>query len=85
MYSHNSQLITRSRSIFYLIARPHLLIHCQNEETQTHREELKKALGGRLDLRQLLDTPDGARAASRWVLHSGRLPQFSLARTLLYE
>jgi hypothetical protein len=63
----------------------HLLIHCQKEEIQAHREELKKAGGGRLDLRKLLDTPDGAGAASRWVLRLGRLTQFSLARTLLYE
>jgi hypothetical protein len=61
----------------------HLLIHCQKEELQ--REELRRVSGGRLDLRRLLDTPEGAGVASRWVLRSGRLSQFSLARTLLYE
>jgi hypothetical protein len=61
----------------------HMLIHCNREDVQ--REELKRASGGRLDLRKLLDTPEGARVTSRWVLHSGRLPQFSLARALLYE
>ena len=61
----------------------HMLIHCQKEETQ--REELKIVGGGRLDLRKLLDTPEGAGVASRWVLRSGRLSQFSLAKALLYE
>ena len=61
----------------------HILIHCNREDVQ--REELKRASGGRLDLRKLLDTLEGAGVASRWVLRSGRLPQFSLARVLLYE
>jgi hypothetical protein len=61
----------------------HLLIHCQKEEIQ--RKELKGASGGRLDLKRLLDTPEGAGLASRWVLRSERLSQFSLAKALLYE
>ena len=61
----------------------HMLIHCNKEIVQ--REELKRASGGRLNLRKLLDTPEGARVTSRWVLRSGCLPQFSLARALLYE
>jgi len=60
----------------------HVLIHCEKEIEQ--RGELRKAGGGRLDLRKLLDTPEGARVAGRWVVRSGRLPQFSLARALLY-
>jgi len=61
----------------------HILVHCQKEVAR--REELREVGSGRLDLRKLLDTPEGARVASRWVLRSGRLPQFSLARALLYE
>jgi hypothetical protein len=61
----------------------HVLIHCQKERGR--REELKERCGGRLDLRKLLDTPEGAKVASRWILRSGRLPQFSLARVLLYD
>jgi hypothetical protein len=61
----------------------HVLIHCQREAAR--RGELREVDRGRLDLRKLLDTPKGARVASRWVLRSGRLPQFSLARALLYE
>jgi hypothetical protein len=34
-------------------------------------------------MRKLLDTVEGAGVASRWVLRSGRSPQFSLARALL--
>jgi len=41
----------------------HLLIHCQKEEIR--REELKRIGGGRLDLKKLLDTPEGAGVASR--------------------
>ena len=61
----------------------HILIHCPKESE--HREELRKIGGGRLDLRKLLDTPEGARVTSRWIVRSGRLHQFSLARVLLYE
>jgi hypothetical protein len=61
----------------------HILIHYRKEEAQ--REELKRVGNNRLDLRKLLDTPEGARATSRWVLRSERLLQFSLARALLYE
>jgi len=61
----------------------HMLIYCNKENIQ--REELKRASKDRLNLRKLLDTPEGARVTSRWVLNLGRLPQFSLAKALLYE
>lgn len=61
----------------------HMLIHCQMEELQ--RRRLREICGGRLDLKELLDNPKYARAVSRWILSSGRLPQFSLATALLYE
>jgi len=61
----------------------HILIHCPKESE--HREELRKVGGGRLDLRKLLDTPEGAKVTSRWIVRSRCLHQFSLARALLYE
>jgi hypothetical protein len=61
----------------------HILIHCEKERIQ--REELRRAGKGGLDFKKLLDTPEGAGVTSRWIVRSGRLPQFSLARSLLYE
>ena len=61
----------------------HVLIHCKKEESR--RDKLRKADSNRLDLRKLLDTPEEAGLASRWVLRTGRLPQFSLTKALLYE
>ena len=61
----------------------HMLVHCLRESGR--REDLRRACGGRVDYKQLLDTPEGARVASRWVVRSGRLHQFSLAGALLYE
>lgn len=60
-----------------------MLIHCSKEAER--REELRGVGRGRLDFRKLLDTPAGARVASRWIVRSERLHQFSLARALLYE
>jgi len=40
-----------------------MLIYCNKENIQ--REELKRASGDRLNLRKLLDTPEGARVTSR--------------------
>ena len=61
----------------------HILIHCEKEQAQ--REELRRVGGGDLDFKKLLDTPEGAGVTSRWIVRSGRLSQFSLARSLLYE
>jgi hypothetical protein len=61
----------------------HVLIHCTQESER--REELRRVGGGSLDFRRLLDTPEGAGVANRWVVRSGRLHQFSLARALLYN
>ena len=61
----------------------HILIHCKKERVR--REELRRPNGGGLDFKKLLDTPEGAGVTSRWIVRSGRLPQFSLARSLLYE
>jgi hypothetical protein len=60
----------------------HMLVHCLKESER--REELR-GVSGNLDFRKLLDTPEGAGVTSRWIVRSGRLYQFSLARALLYE
>ena len=49
----------------------YILIYCSKENIQ--REELKRASKDRLNLRKLLDTLEGARVTSRWVLNLGRL------------
>ena len=41
----------------------HVLIYCEREEAR--REELRRAGSGRLDLRKLPDTLEGAEVASR--------------------
>jgi hypothetical protein len=61
----------------------HVLVHCSKESER--REELRRVGGGTLDFRKLLDTPEGTGVSSRWIIRSGRLHQFSLARALLYE
>ena len=61
----------------------HVLVHCSKESER--REELRRVGGGTLDFRKLLDTPEGTGVSSRWIVRSGRLHQFSLARSLLYE
>jgi hypothetical protein len=63
--------------------RRYMLIHRKKEQTQ--REELRRAGGGGLDFKKLLDTLEGAGVTSRWIIRSGRLPQFSPARSLLYD
>ena len=60
----------------------HVLLHCTLEAER--REALKGRQGGQLDFASLLDTPKGAPIASKWMIRSGRLPQFQLAETLLY-
>ncbi len=41
----------------------HILIHCKKEQVQ--REELRRANGGGLDFKKLLDTLEGAGVTSR--------------------
>jgi len=41
--------------------------------------------GRRLDYQQLIETSNGAKRLAKWMIRSGRLGQFSLARRLLYS
>ena len=61
----------------------HILIYCKKEIAR--KEELRRVSRGRLNIKRLLDTPKGAGVTSRWILYSGRLLQFSLAKILLYN
>jgi hypothetical protein len=60
----------------------HVLLECPYEAER--RLDLRKAQGGQLDYNRLLCSPKGARIASKWMIQSGRIPQFQLAGSLLY-
>jgi hypothetical protein len=64
------------------------------EETPRHMalyciEEAGRRLGlrtnGRTNYQQLIGTASGAKQFAKWLICSGRLGQFSLARSLLYN
>ena len=56
----------------------HVLVHCERfQEARASLEDF-----GRVDLRRLLCTEEGARKLSHWWLRHGVLQQFSLARAL---
>ncbi len=60
---------------------PHVLLICPLEDarrTQAFGEE-------RPSLSQMLFDPDWIPRTTRWIIQSGRLPQFSLASSLLYK
>lgn len=59
----------------------HLLLYCPVER------ERREALGTRQErsFTRLLTTPEGAARAARWTIQGGRLRQFQVAGTLLYE
>ncbi|PQE19210.1 reverse transcriptase protein [Rutstroemia sp. NJR-2017a BBW] len=57
----------------------HMLLYCPRER------ERRTELGERANFVLLLDTPEGAGIASRWMIQSGRLRQFQVANSLLYE
>ena len=41
--------------------------------------------GGGIDVVRLLNIPEGAGVAARWIVQSGRLSQFRVAKALSYE
>jgi hypothetical protein len=52
-------------------------------EEAGHRQHLQA--GGRLNYKQLIGTSSRAKRLAEWMICSGRLGQFSLARRLLYS
>jgi hypothetical protein len=61
----------------------HVLLDCPHK-AECHID-LREAQGGQLDFTSLLDTPKDAQLASRWMIQSGRIPQFQLAEQLFYK
>ena len=59
----------------------HVLIFCPR--LGQYRPALLES-AGTSDLRRMLTTPEGARASTRWLIRSGLLEQYSLAREQLY-
>jgi hypothetical protein len=60
---------------------PHMALFCTGEAGR--RQHLRT--GGRIDYQQLLGTNSGAKRIAEWMIRSGRLGQFSLARRLLHS
>ena len=56
----------------------HVLLHCPREADR------RVELGQGPTFVRLLDTPDGAAVASRWMIQSGRLRQFQVVNSLSY-
>ena len=61
----------------------HMLRHCPLEEGS--RQSLRTMCGGGIDIVRLLNTPEGTGVAARWIVQSGRLSQFRVAKALSYE
>ena len=61
----------------------HILIYCPKERRR--RTTLRDPQGGHINFNNLLDSAKGAQLTSKWMIQSGRLHQFQLAQSLLYE
>src|SRR5450432_4791812 len=59
----------------------HIAIHYEIEEERRHL----LYVGGTLDYHWLTNTLEGVKRFCQWLIETGRLLQFSLARTLLYS
>jgi len=60
----------------------HVIVSCKLKAVQ--RSQIK-ANSRRPDFVQLLNTPNGAKVITRWMMESHKLPQFELALSLSYE
>jgi hypothetical protein len=58
----------------------HMILYCTEEASR--RQSLR--VNGRLDYGRLIGTASGAKCLTEWMIRSGRLGQFSLAKNLLY-
>jgi hypothetical protein len=59
----------------------HVLLYCPREEAR--RRELGPQ--GDRTFTRLLNTPRGAETTAKWAIRSGRLHQFGVANSLLYD
>ena len=57
----------------------HVLMECTFEDDRRPRREEG------WDFVRLLDTPEGAQVLTKWMIQSGRLQQFRVANSLLYD
>ena len=56
----------------------HVMIHCAKHSEARRRLEI----GGRVDLRRMMSSPEGVKRITTWWLEQNLLPQFQLAREL---
>lgn len=61
----------------------HIALFCIREADR--RYSLRPAGGGPVDYRRLVGSNEGARVITEWMMRSGRLGQFALARRLLFD
>jgi hypothetical protein len=61
----------------------HMAVFCREESD--HRHALQTGTSRQVNYRNLTGTASGAKLLSEWVIRSGRLGQFALARSLLYN
>ena len=59
----------------------HVVVHCPLSEG---KEVLRKGRQGTIDYKWLTTDRHGAARLARWLISSGRLPQYQLAHNLLY-
>ena len=59
----------------------HIALYCTEEAER--QQDLRT--NRRIDYQSLIGTARGARKLAEWIIRSGRLGQFSLARSLLYN
>jgi hypothetical protein len=59
----------------------HMALFCMYEADRRHLLHVSK----KRTYTQMVGTKDGAKHFVRWMMHSGRLAQFSLAKRLLYD
>ena len=59
-----------------------MVLFCRLEAD--HKDVLQSA-NGQLDFQRLIGTREGAAKLAKWVMESGRLGQFTLARRLLFS
>jgi hypothetical protein len=61
----------------------HMAVFCREESDRRHA--LQMGTSRQVNYRNLTGTASGAKLLSGWIIRSGRLGQFALARSLLYN
>jgi hypothetical protein len=63
----------------------HMALFCREESDRRHALRTGTGTSRQINYRNLTRTASGAKLLSEWVMRSGRLGQFALARSLLYN